>query len=486
MAEQFLGLIGGKWVPATTGEWFEVRNPADTAEVVGEFPHMSETEVETALESARVALGGWRQTPIIARGEILRRAAEFLRARWEQVACDVTREMGKLIGEARTEVMKAADFLDYYGSLGRSAIGELLPDRREGVEVRTVREPRGVVLAITPWNDPVLTPARKLGPALLAGNTVVLKPAPETPLAALALARALHESGMPAGVLNVVTGFDGVGRQLVSSGAFGAVTFTGSTQVGLDLQRRLAGTNVPIQTEMGGKNAAVVLSDAKVDLVVESLVLGAFGQAGQRCTSTSRVLVESKGYDQIVERLVERVRQLRVGPGLDEASEMGPVVSEWRLQAILEAVDRGLGNGATIMHGGGRASEGKLGQGCFVTPTLVTGVGVKSELWRHELFGPVLSVLAFDSMDDAIQAVNDSPYGLSASIFTRDIEAAHRFASEVDVGCVAVNLPTAGWDVHVPFGGFKDSGSAFKEQGVQALQFYTRLKSIAVRVRGIS
>jgi aldehyde dehydrogenase (NAD+) len=474
------------WVPAAGGEWFEVRNPADTAEVVGEFPSMGLTEAETALDRAHVALASWRGTPIIARGEILRKAAALLRARLEQVAHDVTREMGKLIAEARGEVGKAADFLDYYGSSGRWATGELLPDAREGVEIRAVREPRGVVVAITPWNDPVVTPARKLGPALVAGNTVVLKPAPEAPLAALALARALHDSGLPAGVLNVLTGHDEVGRQLVSNGGVDAVTFTGSTHVGLGLQRQLAGTNVAIQTEMGGKNAAVVLSDANLDLVIESLVFGAFGQAGQRCTSTSRVLVPTNERDGIAERLAEAARQLRVGPGLDEASEMGPVVSEQHLHEVVAKLQGSVATGATITHGGERLLEGELGRGLFLAPTVVSEVRDDSELWREELFAPVVSVLPVDSFDDAIQAVNNSRYGLSASIFTRDLEAAYRFADEVEVGCVAVNLPTAGWDVHVPFGGIKDSGSAFREQGVEALHFYTRGKSIAVRARGIA
>ena len=486
MAEQFPGLIGGRWVIPSGDEWFEVRNPADAAEVVGEFPSMSGTDAQTALESARMALRGWRQTPVLARGAILSRSAALIRERSEQLARDLTREMGKLIGEARAEIMKTADFLDYSGSLSRSAVGALLPDARDGVEVRTIREPQGVVLAITPWNDPILTPARKLCPALMTGNTVVLKPAPEAPLAALGLARALLESGLPAGVLNVVTGFDELGRQLVSNRGFDALTFTGSTHVGLELQRQIAEMNIPIQTEMGGKNATVVLSDASPDLVVESLVVGSFGQAGQRCTATSRLLVARDEYSRFLERLTARVRKLRVGPGLIETSEMGPVISEQRLQTLLEALSRGAAEGAAIMHGGDRVSEGDLSRGFFLTPTIVSDVAAESELWRDELFGPVLSVRPVDGIDDAIQAVNDSPYGLSASIFTRDIEAAFRFADEVDAGCIAVNLPTVGWDVHVPFGGFGHSGSSVKEQGEQAVDFYTRLKSIAVKVRGIA
>lgn len=486
MANRFDTLIAGEWAAGARGEWFDVRNPADASDVVGAFPALAEDDAARAVEAARDALPGWRSTSVIERGDILRRAAGLVRERRESIARDVTREMGKLIAEARSEVTKVADFLEYYASFGRRPVGELLPDARPGAEARAVREPRGVALAITPWNDPILTPARKLCPALIAGNTVVLKPAPESPLSALHLARAMDDAGLPPGALSVVTGpGDEVSRRLVTSDGFDAVTFTGSTAVGLELQRQLAGRNIPLQTEMGGKNAAVVLADANPDLVIEALVTGAFAQAGQRCTATSRVLVEADRYDAVVDRLAERTRVIRVGPGLDESSEMGPVVAERRLEEILGYLERGCRAGAEIAVGGERLDDDRRGNGWFLAPTVVAGVDERSELWHDELFGPVVGLMPVDSIERAIQLVNESRYGLSASIFTRDLAAAHRFVDGVDVGCVAVNLPTAGWDVHMPFGGFRDSGSAFKEQGTAALEFYTRIKTVAMKVRGI-
>lgn len=484
MTDHVNALLAGEWCPGEEGDWFEVRNPADARDVVAQVPAMERSDVERALESAVSAFRGWRGTPIVDRGQVLRRAGAIVRERQEQIARDITREMGKLLAEARGEVAKAADFLEYYAAFGRLPVGELLPDARPGAEARAVREPRGVVVAITPWNDPIITPARKLCPALVAGNTVVLKPAPESPLSALHLARALTDAGLPVGVLNVVTGpGDAVARELVELGRFDALTFTGSTEVGLDLQRRLAGRNVALQTEMGGKNAAVVLSDGDLQLAVEALAAGAFVQAGQRCTATSRVVVEQSRYEEIVSGLAARARGIRVGPGVDVRSEMGPLIAERRLEAVLKTIEaRG---GGEIVSGGTRLSGAGLDDGWFLAPTVVRDTEERSDVWQQELFAPVVSIMPIESIDRAIDVVNSSRYGLSASIFTRDLEAAHRFADEVEAGCVGVNLPTAGWDVHMPFGGFKDSGSPFKEQGLNALEFYTRVKTVASRTRGL-
>lgn len=486
MAEKFETLIAGAWTGGTSSEWFEIRNPADTTDTVGIFPALDQQDIARAIESAREGLKRWRATSVIDRGEVLRRAADIIRERGEDIARDVTREMGKLLKEARTEVTKTADFLDYYASYARWPIGEILADARPGAEAHVVREPRGVVLAIAPWNDPLITPARKVCPALIAGNSVVLKPAPESPLSAINLARALDDAGLPPGVLNVfVTADDQVSEQLVNSDGWDAVTFTGSTEVGLQLQNQLAGRNIPLQTEMGGKNAAVVLEDADPDAVVEAVVVGAFAQAGQRCTATSRLLVQGAQYGSIVDRLSDRSRRIKVGAGWNEESEMGPLVADHRVETILDYLDRSKKEGASIAAGGERLTDEGHERGHFLAPTLVADVRDDYEIWSNELFGPVLSLMSVDSVERAIAAVNASPYGLSASIFTRDLEAAHRFAEEADVGCVAINLPTAGWDVHMPFGGFKASGSAFKEQGSYSLEFYTRVKTVAMKVRGI-
>lgn len=479
-------LIGGGWVDGGRGRWYDVHNPADARQVVARVPAMDGGDIARALESAAEGARRWRSTSIVERGEILRRAAVLIRERLDEIARDVTLEMGKLIGEARGETAKAADFLEYYAGFGRRPIGEVLPDGRLGAEARTIREPRGVVLAITPWNDPVITPARKLCPALIAGNAVVLKPAPESPLSALHLARALHDAGLPAGVLNVVTGPDDeVARGLVGSDGVQALTFTGSTAVGLSLQKALAGRNLVLQTEMGGKNAAVVLADADPKLVIEALLAGAYAQAGQRCTATSRVLVQATGYEELVERFAARAREIRVGPGLSETSQMGPLVAESRLDGVLASLESARGIGAEVLAGGRRLRDDGLGHGWFMGPTVVGEAEPRSELWRDELFAPVVAFTSVEDLDRAIEIVNSSAYGLSAAIFTRDLEASHRFADRVDVGCVSVNLPTAGWDVQMPFGGFKQSGSGFKEQGENALEFYSRVKTIAMRTREI-
>jgi alpha-ketoglutaric semialdehyde dehydrogenase len=479
-------LIRGEWSAGAADAWYEVRNPADSREVVAEVPAMGSEDIHLALGSAAEAQRHWRAMPIIERGEILRRAAALVRERRDEIARDVTREMGKLIGEARGEVAKAADFLEYYASFGRMSLGDVLPDARPGSEARTIREPRGVVVAITPWNDPVITPARKMCPALVAGNAMVLKAAPESPLSAQHLARALHDAGLPPGVLTILTGPDSeLPKALAKSDGYQALTFTGSTHVGLELQRALAGRNIPLQTEMGGKNAAVVLDDASLDVVVEGLLAGAFVQAGQRCTATSRVLVTERRYDEVLALLAERARKIHVGPGLDEGAQMGPLVAERRLASVLASLARTRGSGGDIVLGGERLDEDTLLNGWFLGPTIVGDVDEDAEVWTDELFAPVAAVARVGSLDRAIEIVNNTRYGLSASVFTRDLEAAHHFVSAVDVGNVAVNLPTAGWDVQHPFGGFKESGSAFKEQGVAAFDFYCRTKTIAMRTRGI-
>jgi acyl-CoA reductase-like NAD-dependent aldehyde dehydrogenase len=479
-------LVAGEWSGGAADDWYEIRNPADAREVVAEVPALGREDIEPALVAAAKAQRLWRATSIVRRGEILRCAAALIRERQDEIAQDVTLEMGKLIVEARGEVAKAADFLEYYASFGRMSIGEVLPDARPGSEARAVREPRGVVVAITPWNDPVITPARKACPALIAGNAMVIKAAPESPLSALHLARALHDAGLPAGVLTILTGPDAeLPKMLAASDGFQALTFTGSTGVGLELQRALAGRNIPLQTEMGGTNAAVVLDDANLDLVIDALVSGAFVQAGQRCTATSRVLIAEQRYDEVLERLAGRAMEIRVGAGLDEHSQMGPLVAEHRLASVLGTLERSRRSGAVIVSGGDRLTDDGLVNGWFLGPTVVGGVDGSAEIWNDELFGPVAAVGSVSSLDRAIELVNDTRYGLSAAVFTRDLEAAHYFVEAVDAGNVAVNLPTAGWDVQHPFGGFKDSGSAFKEQGVAAFDFYCRTKTIAMRTRGI-
>ena len=482
MSEHYTNLVGGRWVDASDGARYDRHNPADSTEIIGSFPNMAQVDVETAVQHAVDAAASWRDTGVLERGRILLQAASLIRERLETLAVDLSREMGKTLGEARGEVASAAAFFEYNGGLARHPAGDLLADKRPGVRGWAQREPVGVVCLITPWNDPAATPARKLAPALLCGNTVVIKPAPETPLAARHLVEALHDAGAHPGSVNLVTGDnDRVGPPLVENRDIAAISFTGSTLVGRHLEEQLAGTGTRLQTGMGGKNAVLVLKDADLDEAADAIISAGFGQTGQRCTATSRVVVESDVADELQQRLVERIQQLALGAGTDDASDVGPLVSERQMQRVVSALEQAVSDGATIRCGGGRPAGQRYERGFFLEPTLVTDILAGSSVWQDEIFGPVIAVMTVDSFDEGVQAVNDSAYGLSASIFTTSLGSAHRFADAVQTGQVSINLPTTGWDVHVPFGGFKDSGSPFKEHGLGGLQFYSRIKSVMMK-----
>jgi aldehyde dehydrogenase (NAD+) len=457
----------------------EVRDPADVRDVVAEVPAMTAAEVAAAYARARAAFGAWRRVNPLDRAAVLTRAAGLIRARSEDGAVTLVRENGKTLAEARVEVAKTADFLDYYASFARQPWGELLSDARPGTSTAVRVEPVGVVLAICPWNDPLITPARKLGPALIAGNAVVLKAASQTPGIAIWAAGLLLEAGLPEGVVQVITG-----RNSEISGALlaspDAVTFTGSNEVGAYLRRELADRNVRLQAELGGKNVSVVLADADLDMAAATVVSAAFAQAGQRCTATSRLIVEATVAGEFTARLRERLAGIVVGPGLDPATTMGPLSYAAHRDGVLGHIERARGEGGTVVAGGGRPSSDALAHGCYVEPTLIS-VTPGQSLWRDEVFGPVLAATTAGGFDDAVRLANDTVYGLAAAVFTTSLTAANKFIELAEAGQVAVNLPTAGWDVHHPFGGFRESGSAFKEQGAPGLRFYTRIKTSAVR-----
>jgi aldehyde dehydrogenase (NAD+) len=477
-------LVGGAWRAASTGDWIEVRDPADVRTVVGEVPAMSAKDVAELYDRAEEGARTWRATSALERGAILAGAARLLVERLDEIANDLVSEMGKTLGEARVEVKKSAEFFEVFAATSRLPYGELLYDARPGTETSARREPLGVVLAITPWNDPLLTPARKLAPALIAGNAVILKPATNTPLVALHLARALDDAGLPAGVLGTATGRGAqISPALLGDSRLAAVSFTGGNDVGAQLRQALAATTVRLQTELGGKNAAVVLADADLELAAATISAAGFGQSGQRCTATSRVIVERAVAAELTERLAAAAAAQRLGPGRDPETTMGPVVSPEHRDDVLAHLGRAADEGARAVAGGGRPGEDRLANGCFVEPSVLADVSPAMAIWHEEVFGPVLAVRTVDSFEEAVEATNESRYGLSAGIFTRSLEYAHRFADAADTGQVAVNLPTSGWDVHMPFGGFRESGSAFKEQGVDALRFYTRTKTVAVRFR---
>lgn len=475
-------LVGEAWEEGEGSVIFDDLSPSDTRRVLAQYRLMSAAQVARAMAAGIGAFPAWRALSILARGTILCRAAALLRQRGEAIARDIAEENGKLLAEARVEVEKSADFLDFYGATARFPGGALLADARSGTHALTMLEPVGLVAAITPWNDPMLTPARKLGPALISGNSVILKPSRETPLAALHLARALSEAGLPDGVLNtVITSHEIFETDVINHPKLAAVTFTGSTEAGLSMSRKLAGRTVRLQTEMGGKNASVVLADADLKAAASTILSASFGQCGQRCTATSRLIVESSVCADFLRLLVEAASGLKLGQSLDPLAKMGPLVSRRHQADVLGHIERARASGARVELGGNTPSEGELSHGCFVQPTIITNVSSTTPIWQDEVFGPVLAVCEAHSYTEAIEAVNDSCYGLSAALFTSSLRSAHHFLSAADVGQVAINLPTSGWDVHQPFGGFKQSGSSFKEQGLDATRFYTRTKMVAVR-----
>jgi acyl-CoA reductase-like NAD-dependent aldehyde dehydrogenase len=470
---------------ADTNTWseivmtLEVRDPADQREIVGQVPAMSVADVEAAYKRARHAFESWRRTNPLDRAAVLGRAADLIRDRVEDGAVLLVRENGKTLGEARVEVAKTADFFDYYASFARQPWGEILADTRPGTQTTARVEPVGVVLAITPWNDPLITPGRKLGPALIAGNAVVLKAASQTPLIALWVSRLLAEAGLPEGVLQVITGRNSeISATLLAEPD--AVTFTGSNSVGAYLRQTLASRNVRLQGELGGKNVSVVLADADLDLAAATVANAAFAQSGQRCTATSRLVVSSSVFPDFIDKLKAQVASIVVGPGLDPATTMGPLSYAAHRDGVLSHISRAVSEGATVLAGGGAPPGNPYLNGCYVEPTLIS-VTPRQALWRDEVFGPVLAITTASSFDEAVSLANDSIYGLSAAVFTTSLTHANRFIELAEAGQVGVNLPTAGWDVHHPFGGFRESGSAFKEQGASGLRFYTRIKTSAVR-----
>jgi acyl-CoA reductase-like NAD-dependent aldehyde dehydrogenase len=473
-------LVNGEYVHTRSGQTIDVTNPATDSDVVGQVPAMGAEDVAAVFEAAEAGAKVWKATGHLARGRVLLTAADLIRKRQEELVDIIVTEMGKTKAEATGEVGKTAEFFEYYGAMARLPFGEYLPDGRPGTFATQLREPIGVVLLITPWNDPLLTPARKMAPALLAGNAVVIKPATVTPIITLKLAEILTSAGLPAGVLGTVTGRGSeIGEYLFKSASLKAVSFTGSTEVGIGIQRLLAGTGIRVQTEMGGKNAAVILEDADLDLAVSTIVAGAFAQAGQRCTATSRLIVQKSIESEVTARMVKAVSALRVAAGATEGVDLGPVVSKQAQRDINQHVDGAKSDGAQVLATATLSADLQT-KGCFVQPVFLK-ISRGQAIWRDEVFGPVLAMVVVDTLEEAIEAVNDSVYGLSSAVFTKDLGSAFRFVEAVDTGQVSVNQPTSGWDVHHPFGGFKDSGSAFKEQGLEALNFYSRVKTAAIR-----
>lgn len=469
--------IGGEWVPADSGEVYEITNPASPSEVLGTTPKSGAEETSRAIGAASSALSEWKATLPSARGAILTEAADIMESQSDELAQLMAREVGKPMPESRAEVVRAATILRFYGSEGWRLPGVTPPSTRPGVEISSVREPVGVVALITPWNFPLAIPTWKLAPALICGNTVVIKPATDASLNAAALVRILAEAGLPDGVVNMVTGSGGtVGDAMVTDERVKAVSFTGSTPVGLGIQERAIGKKV--QLEMGGKNPYLVMEDADLSDAAQKVAYGAFGYAGQKCTASSRAIVVEDVYDEFLEELKGATEAMKFGDPLDEEALIGPVVNESQYEDILQALETAKGEGRVVLEGG---ATGSAQDGYFISPAIVADVDNKSETAQEEIFGPVLAVIRARDFEHAVELANDTRYGLTAGIATRSLRYAHEFLARSETGLVNVNVPTAGLEFQVPFGGVKESGVGPREQGSAAIDFYSTWKTLAIR-----
>jgi alpha-ketoglutaric semialdehyde dehydrogenase len=483
MPEKFLNCIGGRWVPARSGRTFLNHNPA-TGEVLGEFPASGPEDVSAAVDAARGAGRAWRLTPAPKRAEIVYRAGEIIRARKEDLARSMTREMGKILIETRGDVQEGIDMAYLAAGEGRRMYGVTTPSEMPNKWAMSVRAPIGVVGVITPWNFPFAIPSWKLMPALVAGNTAVFKPAGDTPEMAWHFARIFEEAGLPPGVLNLVFGSGAqVGEPMVAHPGIAVISFTGSTDVGLGIAGRGGALGKRISLEMGGKNAIIVMEDADLALATDAILWSAFGTTGQRCTACSRVLVHERVHDALAQRLAERAQRLRLGDGLDPATEVGPLVNARQVETVADYVAVGMREG-TLAAGGARAAEGPLAKGHFFRPTVFTGVRADARIAVEEIFGPVLALVKVKDLEEAVAVNNASRYGLSSAIFTADVHRAFAAMRDLETGIVYVNHGTTGAETHLPFGGTRGTGNGHREAGHTMLDPFTEWKSIYVDFSG--
>ena len=485
MAEKFRNLINGKWVEAKSGETFENRNPANWDEVVGIFPRSGKADVDAAVEAARRAYKKWRLVPAPARGDIMRKIGDMLVRRKDELAREMTREMGKVLAETKGDVQEGIDTAYYASSEGRRLFGHTVPSELPDKFAMSVRMPIGVAGIITPWNFPMAIPTWKMFPAILSGNTVVFKPAQDTPKSATTLVEIMNEAGLPPGVVNIVHGFGReVGTAIVTHPDVDLISFTGSTPVGKQISRDASETLKRVSLELGGKNAEIVMDDADLDLALDGVLWGAFGTTGQRCTATSRLIVHEKIYDKFMTMLVGRTQKLRLGDGLLTTTDVGPVVNQNQQKTVQEYVQIGKAEGATLVLGGSIPKSDGLGKGWFHEPTIFGDVKPSMRIAKEEIFGPVLSVLRARSLEDAITTLNDTAYGLSSSVYTRDINKAFQAMRDIEAGITYINVPTIGAEAHLPFGGVKQTGNGHREGGWTVYDFFTEWKTIYVDYSG--
>lgn len=479
IGQTVLNFIGGKWEPPASDKWTDRHDPADQSILVALAPDSSGEDARRAIEAASKALPEWSALAAPRRGRILFEWLSWMDAHKGELANLLTREEGKILAESVGEVKRSIDILEFTAGMGRRLTGCVFPAEEDGVFCYSSSQPLGVVGLISPWNFPVAIPVWKLAPALVAGNTAVLKPSPLTPLTATALVRGLEEAGVPPGVVNLVHGDSAPGVELISNQTVKGVSFTGSTKVGKMLARDGGARMLKLQLELGGKNPQIVLDDADLDLAVNGVVAGGFGSTGQRCTATSRAIVTENVYDDFLDRLVARASSIRVGPGIEAGVEMGPLVDSRAINGVARFVSAGVNEGGKVRAGGAPVKEGRLDRGHFFAPTVIEATQ-GMEITQEEVFGPVLAVIRVRDLEEGIQIANSVRYGLASTIFTRDVSKVFRFAERAQAGIVHVNRPGVGGFSHVPFGGIKDSGYGGREVGDEVMSFYTETKVIYV------
>ncbi|MER3418656.1 MAG: aldehyde dehydrogenase [Chloroflexota bacterium] len=480
----FRNFIAGAWVDSVSGRTFESRNPADTRDLIGRFQASTAADVAMAIRAAEAALPMWQRTPAPKRGEILYRFGALLAEHKERLARAMTREMGKVLTEARGDVQEGIDIAFLMAGEGRRMFGDTVPSELPDKWAMSIRQPLGIAGIITPWNFPIAIPCWKMMPALVTGNTVVFKPASDTPHCATLLVELMAEAGFPPGTVNLVTGSGGeVGNAIVDSPDVPVISFTGHSETGKAIAARAGARLKRLALELGGKNGIVVLADADLDLATEGILWSAFGTTGQRCTACSRVIVEEAVLEPLLERLERGARGLRLGDGLDPATDVGPLINAAAVEKVERYVEIGRGEGELIC-GGRRATGPGLEHGHFFAPTIFSGVAPMARIAQEEIFGPVLSVIPVADFEAAITALNQTRYGLSSSIYTRDVNRAFRAMRDFQTGIVYVNAGTIGAETHLPFGGWKETGNGHREAGHAALDTYTEWKAIYVDFSG--
>ena len=473
----FANFIGGEWVAPSTGAYFRNLNPADTRDVIGDFPLSGTDDVERAVKSAQRGFAQWRSTPPPLRGDVLRRVGDLLAARKEEIADLMTREMGKPLAETRGDVQEGIDTAYYAATEGRRLFGHTVPSELRNKWAMSFRRPIGVCGLITPFNFPMAIPTWKMFPALVCGNAVILKPAEDVPHTATVLVELLLDAGLPPEVIQLVHGAgEIVGKAIVEHPGIPVISFTGSTDTGRAVGETCGRMHKRLSLEMGGKNAQIVLDDADQDLALEGVIWGAFGTAGQRCTATSRLILQRGIHDRFLAALQERASRLRLGDGRRTGTDVGPLIHGDAVEKVERYVDVGTREGAELALGGARPSANELAHGHFFEPTIFVGVRPGTRLEQEEIFGPVLSVVRVDTPDDAIAVNNDVKYGLSSSLYTRNVNVAYRALAELDNGITYINAPTIGAEAHLPFGGIKQTGNGHREGGWQVYDFYSETK----------